>query len=258
MFQMANQCRHGAARCVSVLTTPACKIIYLHSVTCEWVTAVCQFPTRDGTARSTIARGLAFLPARPDTRGQWPAIFRTGAIFSRVSPLPGPVRPSHCRARAIVELKKSRRVAIIARHSPGTEGSPQLTSLPSRMALRTNWSLGLISSVCVSQTGGKCQKRSEHPGDDQGVILSHFWGDQKPRSHVGWELRKMSGKNYSEDLWRDGRIWSAWAWPAAESRNALNELRINNDAKRVTSMEFIHWIPWNNLNFPRQEGIPCL
>ena len=39
MFQMANQCRHGAARCVSVLTTPACKIIYLHSVT--WVSDGC-------------------------------------------------------------------------------------------------------------------------------------------------------------------------------------------------------------------------
>ena len=197
MFQMANQCRHGAARCVSVLTTPACKIIYLHSVTCEWVTAVCQFPTRDGTARSTIARGLAFLPARPDTRGQWPAIFRTGAIFSRLSPLPGPVRPSDCRARAIVELKKSRRVAIIARHSPDTEGSPQLTSLPSRMALRTNWSLGLIFCLCLSNWRQMSEKKGA-PGWRPRCDFVTFL--RRPEAPVTCGMR--ASQNVREELFR--------------------------------------------------------
>ena len=161
-------------------------------------------------------------------------------------------RPGDCRAQ------KSRRVAIncetLSRHRgiSTAHKSPVSDGIKNKLKSRTH-----LLSVSL-KLAANVRKAANTPVTTKVWLCHIFLGDQKPRSHVGWELRKMSGKNYSEDLWRDGRIWSAWACPAAESSNALNGLRINNDAKRVTSMEFIHWIPWNNLNFPRQEGIPCL
>ena len=73
------------------------------------------------------------------------------------------------------------------------------------------------------------------------------------RGHIKGVLQKMSSILYKQvheiiySLKMPISLWVHW-WSKG----------INDDAKRVTSMEFIHWIPWNNLNFPRQEGIPCL
>ena len=52
------------------------------------------------------------------------------------------------------------------------------------------------------------------------------------------EARKMSGKNYSGFMERRENLVSFHV--SGSSSNAPNDLRINNDAKRVTSMEFIH------------------
>ena len=54
-----------------------------------------------------------------------------------------------------------------------------------------------------------------------------------------WDaVRKMTGKNYSGFMERRENLVSFRV--SGSSNDALNELRINNDAKRVTSMEFIH------------------
>ena len=76
---------------------------------------------------------------------------------------------------------------------------------------------------------GEHQTRSE-------VGLLHFlWPEA---GHMWGEVRKMSGKNYSGFMERRENLVSFNV--SGSSSNAPNDLRINNDAKRVTSMEFIH------------------
>ena len=108
---------------------------------------------------------------------------------------------------------------------------------------RLQWGSGIKNKLksrshllSVSQSGGNVEARGQ-------VWLCHMWDER-----TKWPDRIIL------DLWRRRQFGQP---PCTRTSNALDP-RINNDAKRVTSMEFIHWIPWNNLNFPRQEGIPCL
>lgn len=66
-------------------------------------------------------------------------------------------------------------------------------------------------------------------------LLHFLWPEA---SHMWGEARKMSGKNYSGFMERRENLVSFNV--SGSSSNAPNDLRINNDAKRVTSMEFIH------------------
>ena len=196
MFQMANQCRHGAARCVSVLTTPACKIIYLHSVT--WVSDGClSVPDKRWHCSLDNRTGPRISPGPARHPGTMTRNFPYGRdIFSRVATArTGPPvslsRPGDCRA------EKSRQVAIIARHSPGTEGSPQLTSLPSRMALRTNWSLGLIFCLCLSNWRQMSEKKRA-PGWRPRCDFVTFL--RRPEAPVTCGMR--ASQNVREELFR--------------------------------------------------------
>ena len=105
-------------------------------------------------------------------------------------------------------------------------------------------------------------------------LFSSLW-----RHYNLWTLRRIVNKFLSEadQKWRQmsnfaGQVWQSYTlltrpnfcgfigWKSRRlwATKLMLVQGIRDSAKRTTLMEFIHWIPWNNLNFPRQESIPCL
>ena len=148
---------------------------------------------------------------------------------ARTGPAVCPPRPGDCRA------PKSRRVAINAKLRdtlPAPRGSPAHKSpvsdgIKNKLKSRTHLpslSLKLAANV----------KRAKREPD---VILSRISGQQSV--HHMWDgLCKMTGKDYSGFMERRENLVSFGLF--GSSSDAPKDRRINNDAKRVTSMEFIH------------------